>query len=196
MRKMFLFVLAAAAFLAMIPAQNAQAQSRSEAPKVEVGAQYTLLRFRDFGVNDATDSGVGGRITVNVTNSLGVEGVVNFFPQGRINFATLSSVLDSDRMQGLFGVKYGLRSKKAGIFAKVRPGFMRFSQGTPALGTSSSATQFALDYGGVVELYPARAFALRFDVGDTIIRYDNTAAFVTPFFSHNLQISTGLALRF
>jgi hypothetical protein len=70
---------------------------------------------------------------------------------------------------------------------------MRFSQGTPAAGTASSETQFALDYGGVVELYPARPFALRFDVGDTVIRYSN---FVTPFFTHNLQISTGVALRF
>ncbi|HEU0176913.1 MAG TPA: outer membrane beta-barrel protein [Blastocatellia bacterium] len=195
MQKMFFFVLAAAALLLMVPAQNAQAQSRSETPKVEFGAQYTVLRINGFGPVDATDNGVGGRLTFNISDNLGVEGVVNFFPQGRINFANPSSILDSDRMQGLFGVKYGIRSKSAGIFAKVRPGFVRFSQGTPAVGTASSSTQFALDYGGVIELYPARPFALRFDVGDTIIRYDNPV-FVNPFFTHNLQISTGVALRF
>jgi hypothetical protein len=196
MRKLFIFVLSASALLLMAPAQNAQAQSNSETPKIEIGAQYTLLRINGFGPNDATDSGVGGRITYNINRKVGVEGEYNFFPQGRINFATLSTVLDSDRTQGLFGVKYAIaRSEKAAIFAKVRPGFIRFSQGTPAVGTSSSEIQFALDYGGVVELYPARAFALRFDVGDTVIRYDNPV-FVNPFFTHNLQISTGVALRF
>jgi len=195
MRKMFLFVLITAAALLIVPAQNAQAQSRSETPKVEVGAQYTVLRINGFGAADATDSGVGGRLTFNITKGFGVEGVVNFFPQGRINFATLSTALDSNRMQGLFGVKYGIRREKVGIFAKVRPGFIRFSQGTPAVGTTSSATQLALDYGGVLELYPSRPFALRFDVGDTVIRYDNPV-FVNPFFTHNLQISTGVAFRF
>jgi len=195
MQKMFHFVLAAAALLLMAAAQNAQAQSKSETPKVEVGAQYTVLRINGFGSADATDNGVGGRLTLNVSDHLGVEGVFNFFPQGRINFANPSSVLNSDRTQGLFGVKYGIRTRGIGIFAKARPGFVRFSQGTPAVGTSSSSTQFALDYGGVIELYPARPFALRFDVGDTIIRYDNPT-FVNSFFTHNLQISTGVALRF
>jgi hypothetical protein len=193
MQKMFFFVLAAVTLSLMVASQNAQAQSRSEIPTVEVGAQYTLLRINGFGPNDATDSGVGARLTYNISENLGVEGEVNFFPQGRINFANISSTLDSNRMQGLFGAKIGKRGERAGIFAKVRPGFMRFSEGTPSLGTASSETQFALDYGGVVELYPVRAFALRFDVGDTLIRYSN---FANPFFTHNLQISTGVALRF
>jgi hypothetical protein len=196
MRKLFFLSLAAAASLLAAPAPNAQAQSRSETPKVEIGAHYTLLRISGFGANDATDSGVGGRITYNINSKVGIEGEYNFFPEGRLNFATLSTVLDSDRTQGLFGVKYAIaRSNSAGLFLKGRPGFMRFSQGTPAAGTSSSATQFAFDYGGIVELYPSRAIALRFDVGDTVIRYDNTV-FPNPFFTHNLQISTGVALRF
>src|SRR5215467_1847748 len=128
MRKSFIFVLAAAALLLMAPARNAQAQTNSEAPKIEIGAQYTVLRITGFGVNDATDSGVGGRITYNLNRRIGVEGEYNFFPQGRINFATLSTVLDSDRTQGLFGVKYAIkRSEKVALFAKARPGFVRFS---------------------------------------------------------------------
>jgi hypothetical protein len=193
MRKMFFLGLAAAVSLL---ATTAHAQSRSETPKVEIGAHYTALRISGFGGNDATDSGVGGRVTYNINSKVGIEGEYNFFPEGRLNFATLSTVLDSNRTQGLFGVKYAIaRSNSAALFVKGRPGFLRFSQGTPANGTSSSATQFAFDYGGVIELYPARAFALRFDVGDTVIRYDNPV-FPNPFFTHNLQISTGVALRF
>jgi hypothetical protein len=187
MKKMFFFVLAAAALLLMVPAQNAQAQSHSEAPKVEVGAQYTFLRLRDF---DTNTSGVGGRVTYNATDNFAVEAEVNFFPESLTNFATLLST-DSRRTQGLFGVKYGIRSEKAGIFGKIRPGFMRFGQGTPISAGSSSSTEFALDYGGVFELYPSRHVALRFDVGDTVIRFGNLG-----FTSHNLQITPGIAFRF
>src|SRR5947209_5307646 len=113
MRKMFFFVLAAAAFLVMVPTQNAQAQSKSETPKVEVGVQYTVLRFSDFS---ATDNGVGGRVTYNLSDNFGLETEFNFFPQERPNFAVPGTSVDSRRTQGLFGAKYGIRSEKFGIF--------------------------------------------------------------------------------
>jgi outer membrane protein with beta-barrel domain len=185
MRKMFFFVLAAVALLFMVSTQNAQAQSRSETPKVEIGAHYTLLRFSDF---DTTDSGVGGRLTYNLSENFGIETEFNFFPQERLNFANGTS-LDSRRTQGLFGAKYGLRSEKAGVFGKIRPGFIRFGEGSSPIGVS--ATEFALDIGGVLELYPTRPVALRFDVGNTLIRYG-----ARGFTSNNLQISTGVAYRF
>ncbi len=190
MRKMYIFVLAAVALLLTVPTKNAQAQSRSETPKIEFGAQYTLLRFTDAEV---TDSGVGGRITYNVSDNFSLETEINFFPEERLNFANLSNLatLDSRRMQGLFGAKYGVRSEKFGIFGKIRPGFVRFSEGDSPIG--SSATEFALDIGGVFELYPTRPVALRFDVGNTLIRFGSIGG---GFTSNNLQISTGVALRF
>ena len=203
MRKMFFFVLAAAALLLMVPTRNAQAQSRSETPKVEVGVNYTLLRTNGAGIiNSSTDNGVGGRLTFNLSDGLSIEGEFNQFPQdNRINFANLSSV-NSHKTEGLFGVKYGMRTEKLGIFGKLRPGFVRFSEGDPAGlvgGPPSSATNFALDFGGVFEIYPLRSVALRFDVGDTVIRY-NSSAFNTigvgSFTTNNLQIGTGVAFRF
>src|SRR5262245_30380854 len=193
MRKMFFFVLAAAALLLMVPAQNAQAQS-SETPKVEIGAHYTLLRLRDF---DVTDSGVGGRVTFNLADSFGIEGELNFFPQKRSTSLTAFPLfVDSTRTQGLFGVKTGLRSEKAGIFGKFRPGFFRFGE-SGALGvTTQSFTQFALDIGGVLELYPTRSVAFRVDIGDTIIRFGSNFTGGDAFYSNNLQISTGVAFRF
>lgn len=185
MKKMFFFILATAALLAIVPTQNAQAQSRSETPKVEVGVQYSLLRFTDA---DVTDSGVGGRITYNLSDNFGIETEFNFFPQERLNFANGTS-LDSQRMQGLFGAKYGIRSEKFGIFAKARPGFVRFGEGSSPIG--QSATEFALDLGGVFEIYPSRPVALRFDVGNTLIRFG-----ALDFTSNNLQFTSGIAFRF
>src|SRR5215831_9577997 len=136
MRKMFLFVLAAAALLLMVPAQNAQAQGQSETPKVEVGAHYTLLRFRDFSI---TDSGVGGRVTYNLSDNIGIEGELNFFPQKRSTSLTAFPLfVDSTRTQGLFGVKTGLRSEKAGFLNCIPRGRSRCDL-TWAIRSSASA---------------------------------------------------------
>ena len=189
MRKMYIFVLAAVALLLTVPTQNAQAQSRSETPKVEIGAHYTVLRFSDF---DQNDNGVGARLTYNLSGNFGLETEFNFFPQERINFANLTSP-DTRRTQGLFGAKYGIRSEKLGIFGKIRPGFIRFGEGSSPLGVS--ATEFALDIGGVLELYPTRPVALRLDVGNTLIRFGSLGG-GDGFTSNNLQISTGVAFRF
>jgi hypothetical protein len=190
MRKMFFFVLAAAALLLMVPAQNAQAQS--ETPRVEFGLHYSMLRLRNF---DANDHGVGARLTINITDSLAVEGEGNFFPRGRDNLAAPTGFSGvSQRTQGLFGVKYGMRSERAGIFGKIRPGFMHFGENTldiPFAPSIPTTTEFALDVGGVFEVYPTRRVAFRFDVGDTIIRFGGLG-----FTSNNLQITTGIALRF
>src|SRR5687767_13548264 len=115
MKKMFFFVLSTAALLLMTTAQNAQAQS-SETPKVEFGVHYTLLRTTGFGDLNSSDSGIGGRVTYNLSDGFGIEGEVNQFPQGgRANLSTLASV-ESKKTQALFGVKYGMRSEKFGIF--------------------------------------------------------------------------------
>ena len=197
MRKMFLFVLAAAALLMMVSAQNAQAQS--EAPKVEIGAHYTFLKFRDLILDGdgVEDSGVGGRVTFNLNDSFGIEGELNFFPQKRSNSLTAFPLfIDSTRTQGLFGVKTGIRSEKAGIFAKFRPGFVRFGESGSLGVTAQSFTQFAMDLGGVFELYPSRSVAFRFDIGDTIVRFGSNFTGGDAFYSNNLQISTGVAFRF
>jgi hypothetical protein len=193
MQKMVSIVLAGVALLLTVTAQNAQAQSSSETPKMEIGVQYTLLRLRDF---DTTDNGVGTRVTYNIGNPLSIEGEFNYFPQSRPNFANGLLSVDSKRSQGLFGVKYGLRSESFGIFSKFRPGFIRFSQGTPLFVGATSDTEFALDFGGVFEYYPKRSVAFRIDIGDTLIRFSNPNLVADPTYRHNLQLSTGIAFRF
>lgn len=190
MRKIFFFVLSTAALLTIVSAQNALAQS--ETPKVEIGGHYTFLRFSDFGTGGSdgvTDNGVGGRVTYNLSDNFGLETEFNFFPQERVNFANGVGSATSRRMQGLFGAKYGVRSEKFGVFGKLRPGFVRFGEPDSLLG--QSATEFAMDIGGVFEIYPSRPVALRFDIGNTLIRFG-----ALDFTSNNLQITSGVSLRF
>ena len=96
------------------------------------------------------------------------------------------NTIGNNAMTGLFGVKAGTRFQHFGLFAKVRPGFLTFDNAlreetilvTPGplfpIGFYPSLrfgrlTQPALDLGGVAEYYPARHWAFRWDMGDTLV---------------------------
>ena len=65
-----------------------------------------------------------------------------------------------------------------------------------------SHNNFALDAGGVLELYPSSRTIVRFDAGDTIVRIRNATAGVignpttTTDTTHNFQFSVGFGYRF
>ncbi|MDQ1523090.1 MAG: hypothetical protein QOE47_1014, partial [Pyrinomonadaceae bacterium] len=94
--------LATVALACLAVGVRANAQER-DAPKVEIGGQFTSLEVRvptDFGLFGSTEPGVGGRIGYNVTDFFGVEAELNLFPQ-RISTGGMK--------QGQFGVKAGKR---------------------------------------------------------------------------------------
>jgi len=207
--------------------QQAQAQAE-DVPRFEVGAQFSSLTIREpaFSNEFRTEPGFGGRVTFNFNSYLAAEAQVDFYP----NDNGRGSVFSGGRTtNGLFGVKAGKRFERFGVFGKARPGFVRFGRTLSGLSldpnTSSSQfplvlpeyrarTEFATDIGGVLEFYPTRRLVTRFDIGDTIIRYqDRTLMF--PTFSpgpppttgvvfntfpsetkHNFQFSAGIGFRF
>lgn len=177
--------------------------AQSDVPKVELGVYLTTMRLSELKESDV---GFGGRATLNLNAHVAVEGELNFFPRDLDGH-------NGNRLQGLFGVKAGQRWEKFGLFAKARPGFMRFGEASqpvgciaispPPLGCLLNAgkTEFAFDLGGVVELYPSKRTVVRFDLGDTMIRYrgpfrrqgGGTANNLT---SHNVQLNVGVGVRF
>jgi hypothetical protein len=198
------------------------AQTGEELPKYEVGAQFSSFSI-DNGFGTRTEPGVGGRFTYNLTERLALEAEGNFFPRQN----QFSSFRTGGRaIQGLFGVKFGKRYKRLGIFAKARPGFISFSEGLfeliPTTATvdpsapfntrTERLTHFATDIGGVIEFYPSRRIFSRIDAGDTIIRYGRTTVnnlavgannqFITVpttvsgSTTHNFQFSAGIGFRF
>ncbi|MDQ1611007.1 MAG: hypothetical protein QOG00_938 [Pyrinomonadaceae bacterium] len=196
---------------------DARAQEEKDAPKVEVGVQFTSLTMSDSFRGSSSEPGFGGRITYNLTNSFALETQFDFFPDGERFRGSRSG---GRIAQGLFGVKAGKRFEKFGVFGKVRPGFTSFSAGREEAILISATpnfvldfrphreTHFATDVGGVLEFYPSRRIVTRFDAGDTIIRYrDTTRTFFdstgapqsVPFGSetrHNFQFSAGVGFRF
>lgn len=202
---------------------EAKAQA-DELPKVEVGIQFTSITKPDFN-GGATEPGVGARFTFNFNRSVAFEVVGNYFPHScRFcggNLGDNSGIIE----QGLFGIKAGKRFDKWGIFAKARPGVVRFGQAQTIYtinGTGPSASvavqrkgqsNFAADLGAVLEFYPSKRIVTRFDFGDTLIHYgsrqSNFLSFdpttgspiLIPFTTqsetrHNFQFAAGVGWRF
>lgn len=181
--------------------------------RFEVGGQFAFIRLTDV---DIARPGFGGRIAGgqpgggprlawNLTSSASLEAEANFFREDE---------LGGKKTQAFFGLKYGKRSAKVGIFGKVRPGFMQFNNifvtnrdpDAPTNTEFKRKTYLAVDLGGVVEFYPTARTLIRFDVSDVIVRYGerftnlpfdiNGTGVIPPDTRHNLQFSVGVGLRF
>jgi hypothetical protein len=205
-------------------------QAQETPLKYEIGVQFSSLSFdsndvvfvgRDPEFRTRTLPGLGGRFTYNLSDNISFEVESNLFLGRTSRFAPLGT--GGRPYQTLFGVKLGKRLKKIGIFAKVRPGFVIFSEGKIPLSSytdpnvsvsglrAESVAHKAVDVGGVAEFYPSRHLVVRFDAGDTIIRYGEQSVPAPGFFPvgmlppaivspaktrHNLQVGAGVGFRF
>ncbi len=199
------------------PEENFVVHQRSRPPKVKdpneqplqhysLGTQYTNLSLPVITPGCPTTcranlSGGGFSFDYNFTRGFAFDSALNFLPgQGGTG----------GMMQGLFGMKLGQRWKNWGIFAKVRPGFIYYSEAWPGGGAKAPASisRFAWDLGGVAEFYTHRNGTIRIDVGTTMVRYltDRTDTRFTEIGGNisdqywvnqgNLQFSTGYTYRF
>ena len=217
MKSRALFTFKALAFALLACASTARAQEQ-DAPKFEIGVQYTSLSINLPGFR-GTDvaPGVGARVTYNLNDYFAVEAEGNIFPA--VTQTDYTTGGDPQQMQ--FGVKVGKRWKRFGVFAKVRPGFVSFTEtlapvqvesgGVPVFSFDRERkTHFSMDVGGVLEFYPSRRMLVRFDAGDTIIRYGEHAELQpSPFpfgasgigpapseTTHSFQFTAGVGFRF
>jgi hypothetical protein len=194
-------------------------ENAREAPisgKLEFGPQFTAMVLQREGVLDGvrTEPGIGGFVSYQVFRFFYADSAVNFF----LRDTNSSGVHDGGRIfQGLFGLKGGIRRDRIGIFGKVRPGFNSYSRALTGMQQTSAgppplfknlfdrSTNFVLDLGGVVEIYPTRRTTLRFDLGDTHV-YFATKSLVSPNGGvtsvpggqrlHTMVFSVGYAWRF
>lgn len=194
--------------------------SRTSERRLELGAAFSVLPICDpDGLCDLfprTESGFGARASYNLNDHFAFDGEVDFFPR---NYRRVVSNFTGGRViEGLFGLRAGMRKNRLGLFAKVRPGFessgraeiAHFPNGNgpdaqnPFGFERVRATQFALDVGGVFEFYPSTRTIIRFDLGDTMVRYpgvqfthlpDGTVS-VKTVYSHKPQFGIGFGIRF
>lgn len=221
MRRIILSALTIAAAV-LCGAPDARAQD--DLQRWEAGAHYSVIGFNNdsrvagFGPGAESESypaasGFGGRLGYNVSPHVGVEAEVNYFPRDRF--------LEGGRkVQGLFGVRVGKRYEGVGVYAKARPGFLHLSRGDfrqrtdiiciapfPGCFESEPTTSFAFDAGAVVEVFPSKHTFVRFDAGDTMVRFGQRRAPVRASNSvfiitvegettHNFQGGVGFGFRF
>jgi len=173
--------------------------------KLEVSALYSTINLQAF---DSRESGVGVRLAYNINKYLAVEAEGNAFEFSIGDHPTDEWLA----AQGLLGMRAGFRGRRAGLFAKLRPGVVNF----PKLrvhqricfplqsceDAGKSGNRLAVDTGVVVEFYPTSKIVVRLDVGDTMIRFKGDVFFQTSSFvrikdgfSHNLQVGGSVGFR-
>ena len=190
-------------------AMPVQAQSFSRA--VELGMQWSTLRFD--GDARGTNTGIGGRVTLDLSRWVAVETEINIVPKDEWTVA-LSSQTEFEggemrysrrRLEAFAGIKAGFRGDRIGVFGKVRPGMTRLTHTGVNCAAEVCAlmlialpvyeTEFALDAGGVLEFYPSSRVVARFDLGDEIIRQRSGPPFHQGT-RHNVTSRLGVGFRF
>jgi Outer membrane protein beta-barrel domain len=177
----------------------------------EVGPLFTtLVSLREGSQNGVrTDLGLGGYASRRIWGAFYADGDVLYFPANRSPGGPHDG---GELLQGLFGIKGGIRRNHVGFFGKVRPGFNSYSQavnsydnssGTPIYGYGRS-TNFVLDLGGIVEFYPTERSTLRIEAGDTHVYYGTRNVDIdgvpTPYpggaLTHSIEFMVGYGWRF
>lgn len=195
-----------AAILCVVAATGAYAQDVS---RFEVGGLFNTLRNDGAGL-----VGPGFRGVFNLGRFVSLEGELNWFP------VTPSGSRSGTAIEGLFGAKIGYHTQHFGIFGKFRPGFLSSSDSLrqinidfstivmPETFRFSRLTERVVDFGEVLEYYPSKHWAFRWDVGDTVIfreepRFNviNGGNLFVPIDSfnrttNNFQFTTGIQYRF
>jgi hypothetical protein len=151
-------------------------------------------------------AGPFGRYTWNLAPSLALEGSLGYLP----GYQTTFGVDNGHELLALAGVKAGWRRRRFGLYGKIEPGLASFS---PGLNVQIYANQpsefqrrtnFTLDSGGVLEIYPSPRTILRFDVSQMLIAEYDQVLVRTPGFldlheghlADHLGLSVSLAHRF
>ncbi|HLJ90281.1 MAG TPA: hypothetical protein VKZ53_25955 [Candidatus Angelobacter sp.] len=153
------------------------ATAQTERP-LEIGAQFTGLSVHPLERNQLS---LGTRASYDLRFkklAIAPELEWNYFPQAS---GTLSDT------QLLVGARVGIKIDDFGFFLKARPGLVHFG---------GSSTNMAIDVGGVFEYYSSQRVTLRFDWGDTLIRFPQPVFTAAAGWHHNPQRGFGVSFRF
>lgn len=180
--------------------------------KWEFGPVFSAIMVSREGLTDnvRTEPGVGGYFSYRFYGVLYADGDLIYFPRR----PDMAGPQDGGTiLQGLAGIKGGIRRNHFGFFGKVRPGFQSYSDALAGITTSATAADsytysrndvFVLDLGGIVELYPSERNTLRIEIGDTHLFFGtrdlNVDGNIQPIpggkMQHSIQLVLGYGWRF
>jgi len=178
----------------------------------EFGPLFSAMAIAREGLPDnvRTEPGFGGYASYRFYGVFYLDGDLLYFPRG----TSLSGAHDGGTiLQGLLGIKGGIRRNHFGFFGKVRPGFNSYAEALTSITSSATAsttytygrsTNFVLDLGGILEVYPSTHGTLRIEVGDTHLFFGtrdvNVDGAIQSFpggkLEHTMQLVLGYGWRF
>lgn len=193
---------------ALMVLMTGRALAQGPPERLQVGAQITTARSGQF---DATELGIGGRLSWHPTTLLGFESEIDLYPA---DFPGDGFSFSAARLEGLFGVTAGPRLSRVRPFARLRAGFLRYSpptEGFPCVAIfppplnclmASAGTRAIFDVGGGVEVFTGGRTFVRIDAGDRMVRLP-APTFVNglstlrekEFLSHDFRVGIGGGLR-
>ena len=156
------------------------AAAAAQSPWVEAGVQAGALDAR--GALGEKPAIAGGRVTVRAWRLMDAEVEINRFPIG-------GAASNFPGTQLLVGARAGYRTGGLGLFATLRPGFLRFDHGN--LNRPDAGTRPVLELGIALGFYSSRHIFVRFDFGDVIVWYGPAARIGTR---HQFQGTVGFGL--
>jgi len=176
--------------------------------KWEFGPLFSTVFIAREGPTDGvrTEPGFGGYADYRFYHVFYFDSDLLYFPRGTNSSGPHDG---GEILEGLFGLKAGIRRNHFGFFGKVRPGFNSYSQALNAISQSGQysydrSTNFVLDLGGIVEFYPSERGTLRLEAGDTHIYFNtrdiNVGGTTIPAgggkLQHTIQFIAGYGWRF
>lgn len=182
------------------------AKAEGQDRPAEASVQAVATRLSEF---EETSVGVSARISYRMGSWVAADAELGLFP-GDLGDPPFSA----SRTEGLLGVRVGPQREWGGVFAAVRPGFVRFAEAPepiacilifpPPLSCALAAgrTVFALTFGGGVEAFAGERTVFRVEVGDQLLRYPGPvlgkedAVIDEHLSSHNLRLTASVGLRF
>lgn len=177
----------------------------------EFGPLFSTLTAAPAGANSsvATLSGLGAYASYRFWRVLYFDSDILYFPQDTHG---PSNLYGGPVLQGLFGLKGGIRRNDFGFFGKMRPGFQSYAQALEGITSQSSgtvnytygrSTNFALDLGGIVEFYPTESGTLRIEAGDShtflsphTVNFNGKSLRYDLGMHHTIQLVFGYGWRF
>lgn len=180
--------------------------AQANTPRFEVGSVFSIYHAPNFST--PTQFELGGRFTWNWLPHLAVEGEYDSTVRSPVAATSFEGGYFS---QGLFGIKSGVRWTNWGVFAKFRPGFIRYSDaisGATVTPTSIVVARqplrdAAFDLGGGAEFFMSRHFLFRYDASDLIVHqgahgilFNGVRETFLPFTHNNFETEVSVAFRF
>jgi hypothetical protein len=172
----------------------------------DVSLQFAARSLNEF---NETEAGFGAKVSYRLSSWLAADGEVSLFPSD-----AGSPAFSRSRHEGLAGVRVGPRLGRAGVFAALRGGAVRFAEAPqsfpciliypPPLVCAIAAgdTLPTVQLTGGVEVFPGERVVVRVEAGDQLLRYSGPAftadreVFDESRWSHNFKATASIGLRF